>query len=189
MALSAFGKAPRCNHFFTLSAFSRNSLHVILLYSTLENLAPRLNLYKTGSKLDILWDGATAASSKSVAVFFTNPLYMLKTRVETGTIGKQNTILNDVKAIYNSNGIRGFYKGFLATVLRDVPYQMTQFMIYKSLGTLLGIFPKNIGGKKVEEASPKQSESKLPVFFVGSVSSMLACMITQPFDTARVGLF
>ena len=67
---------------------------------------------------------------------------MLKTRAESMRFTESHTIFNDIATTYRTSGLLGFYNGFWATIIRDVPYQGIQFGIYKLLGELSRSFEK-----------------------------------------------
>jgi Mitochondrial carrier protein len=101
-------------------------------------------IYKTGAKLqDKLIDVSAAATAKCISIFLTNPFYLLKTRAESGQLTDTQNLWSHIKQIHKSNGIRGFYYGFWATIIRDVPYQSIQFAIYKTLGEAMNAFETN----------------------------------------------
>lgn len=119
----------------------RNSLSVGIFYGSIGFFAGRVNQKKTGNFLvDKSLDVSMASFCKFLAILVTNPLYMLKTRAESMKFNKSHTVLQDMKATYQARGLQGFYQGFWATCIRDVPYQGIQFGIYKLLGELTNSF-------------------------------------------------
>lgn len=126
----------------------RNTFSVGLFYGGIGALAPAANGLKSGRLLaDRLVDVGLAAACKFGAILLTNPFYLLKTRAESMRFSASHTLWQDVRATYRASGLLGFYNGFWATVIRDVPYQGIQFGIYKLLGELSRSF------EKVEPAS------------------------------------
>lgn len=114
-----------------------------LFYGSLGYMAPMVNEKKKGNMIfDKTLDVTLACTAKLISIFFTNPLYMLKTRAESMRFTKSHTLWQDIKNTYKLNGIPGFYHGFWATFIRDVPYQGIQFGIYKLLGELSNSFRK-----------------------------------------------
>ena len=77
-----------------------------------------------------------AGLSKIITTIVVSPIILLKTRFEV--VGKtKNSIGKEIKKIYNKSGIKGFYKGLIPTLLRDVPWSGFQFSIYSLLMSLL----------------------------------------------------
>jgi len=46
----------------------------------------------------------------------------MKTRFEIVGNNEHSTITSAIKGIYKTEGMKGFYRGILATLMRDVPY-------------------------------------------------------------------
>jgi len=133
------GEARLCSLHCNESSVARNTFSVGLFFSSLEILAPYFNSFKKGNLfLDRPVDVALASTAKLISILATNPLYLLKTRAETGSISKQQNTMYHVKEIYRTGGLKGFYSGFMATFIRDVPYQGIQYGIYKFLGGIVG---------------------------------------------------
>ena len=64
----------------------------------------------------------------NIGAFVANPLFVMKTRMQTS----KDTYINTFKNIYSSNGIRGFYKGYPATMLNNSKLAV-QFPLYSVL--------------------------------------------------------
>lgn len=106
-------------------------------------LAGTFNTFKNGNFFfDRVIDVSLASTCKFVSILITNPFYMLKTRAESMRFSKSHTIFQDMAETYKTNGFLGFYNGFWATIIRDVPYQGIQFGMYKILGELSKSFEK-----------------------------------------------
>jgi hypothetical protein len=58
------------------------------------------------------------------------PGEVLKTRLQAGTSNSLGKIMKDIMA---QDGFRGFFAGYAATILRDVPYTMLELGIYENL--------------------------------------------------------
>ena len=88
-----------------------------------------------------LYSGAAAGlSSLGVLV----PLDLLKCRSQMTKQGHLD-IRKEVKTIFHNEGFRGFYKGFLATALREIPGYAVYFSSYSWL--------KLIGYNKIEKSN------------------------------------
>ncbi len=121
----------------------RNTFSVGLLFTSIEYFSKKAVNLKTNNKI---WNSSVDLSvgclSKLISIALTNPLYLLKTRAESGMIDNNHTIRQHITGLYREGGFRGMYNGFWATFIRDVPYQGIQFAIYKFLGDLVGAFKK-----------------------------------------------
>ena len=153
----------------------RNTLSVGVFFSCIESLSHRYNPYKSADTplLNRTIDVSISSVSKLLSLLLSNPLYMIKTRIESH-IDSNNTMHN-IRDIYSKYGYRGFYKGIYATIMRDIPYTSIQFSIYKILGDICNVFNND------------SVYNNMYIFMLGGLSSVLSCIITQPFDIARVG--
>lgn len=119
----------------------KNTFSVGIFFSSIEFCAHKLRRFKNGVFLvDRSVDISAAGIARFTAILSTNPLYLLKTRIESGMLSKESSILESVREIRKHSGLAGFYKGFWATLIRDVPYQGLQFSVYILLGELFGSF-------------------------------------------------
>lgn len=73
----------------------------------------------------------------------------------------------------NIEGVRGFYRGYLTTVLREIPFSLIQFPLWEKLKKTL----KNMNGGR----DPTPSESSI----CGAVSGGISAAITTPLDVAK----
>ena len=119
----------------------KNTFSVGIFFSSIEFFAHKLRRFKNGVfLLDRTVDISAAGIARFTSILSTNPLYLLKTRIESGMLGKETSIIESAKEIRRHSGLAGFYKGFWATMIRDVPYQGLQFSVYILLGELFGSF-------------------------------------------------
>jgi len=75
-------------------------------------------------------DFSIAGTSKCLSAISITPLSLIKTRYE----GMENrvSITGVISDIYTRTGIKGFYRGVISTLIRDIPFSGIQFLIYKS---------------------------------------------------------
>ena len=77
-----------------------------------------------------------SSAAGSTLVCLTNPIWLVKTRLcannTPGTPGYYRGMLDAFKSIYATEGIRGFYKGFLAGIIGS-SHGAIQFMFYEKM--------------------------------------------------------
>jgi len=101
--------------------------------------------------------------ASTIASFATNPLFVIKTRFQTDSIsGNKSSYSNIIKNVYRVEGIRGFYKGFLSTVLNNTKLWL-QFPLYDYM---------------------KQKTDSIVVSSIGS--KFVSSMIFYPTDLIRI---
>jgi len=110
--------------------------------------------------------GALAASVVRV------PQEVLKQRVQADIYPNA---LSGFKTIISTDGPKGFYKGYTATISRDVPWNALSFMFFAQAKA---IFTKMTG----EKPSTEQN------LVLGALSGMTAAIIMTPVDVVKTRL-
>ncbi|KAK9708892.1 S-adenosylmethionine transporter [Basidiobolus ranarum] len=73
---------------------------------------------------------AAASGGEISACFVRVPTEVIKQRMQT----KQYYTINaTVKALLKTDGVLGFYRGYLSTVVREIPFTCIQFPLYERL--------------------------------------------------------
>ena len=62
------------------------------------------------------------------------PGEVLKVRMQAGTV---TSLSMGIKSIFKQDGLSGFFAGYGATLLRDVPYTMLELGIYENLKSIM----------------------------------------------------
>lgn len=112
-----------------------------------------------------------AASGACVSSFVKVPMDVLKHRVQAyfyANIGEA------AKTILRKDGVPGLYKGFRATMLRDVPETILQFTVYQYLQNFF--FPHGA------TCSGSKSRSSL---LIGAAAGAVASTVTTPLDVIK----
>ena len=165
-----------------LLSMCKSTLSAALFFTGLENAHVMTNSLR--ERIKDYWfiptnfiDFCNACASKTITTCVISPFNVLKTRFEVVGVNEYTNIRSAVSSIYNKEGTRGFYKGLLATLFRDVPYSGIQYSCYRFLLDLYSDYVL-----KGEDAK----KSSAVVFFIGGISSIYAVMLTYPFDNLRV---
>lgn len=99
-----------------------------------------------------------------------------------GAIPK-TTLLNAVADIYSKKGIRGFYKGYLATLLRNIPSAVIRFTIYEELKHAVQYNYQNSNTTK-SMLFPMYFHN-VCFLFCGGLASSLSAAVTTPLDVIK----
>lgn len=115
-----------------------------------------------------------AAVSKLVGTVLVCPLAVMKTKMQIVGSSENAGVIKCAKGIVENDGYRGFYKGLLPTILRDVPYTAIQYSIYKSCLHTIGFV--------VQEPNLNTGI----VAACAGTGSVIAILISYPFDNMRI---
>ncbi|KAL6918455.1 hypothetical protein FSST1_009950 [Fusarium sambucinum] len=74
------------------------------------------------------WLGGSASC---MAVAMSHPLDLIKVRMQTATL--KNGVWGTIQGIFIAEGVRGFYSGISAGLLRQFTYGSTRFAIYETI--------------------------------------------------------
>lgn len=133
-------------------------------------------------------DGTTIDFTKRMGIIFginitgsvfTNPLFTLKTRFQTSALSQQTHIRyhNMVRDIFQYEGIRGFYKGWLLALIKN-----TQIMLQLPLYNYINDHPAN-----------PLNDHHIPLLdksFISGVTAktIASCGIYYPIDVIRTNI-
>ena len=128
---------------------------------------------KNGGAYQTLHSFMIGSLSKVIADVTTFPLGLIKTRYESGNY-KYSSIFNAFYQIAKHEGVLNLYKGFWATMTRDITYSGIYFSLYTKI--------KSISKQHVNETQHKQT-----IYFASCAlaSSVVSCGFTQPPDVVR----
>ncbi|GJN18593.1 hypothetical protein PR202_gb05767 [Eleusine coracana subsp. coracana] len=123
---------------------------------------------------ELIAGGAAGAFAKTAVA----PLERVKILLQTRTGGFQSLgILQSLRKLWQYEGIRGFYKGNGASVLRIVPYAALHFMTYEQYRCwILNNFASSVGTGPVVD------------LLAGSAAGGTAVLCTYPLDLVRTKL-
>ncbi|KAI0087015.1 S-adenosylmethionine transporter [Irpex rosettiformis] len=102
------------------------------------------------------------------------PTEVIKTRMQTASYGNlAHSSFSAAKLVLGQEGIRGFYRGFGITIMREIPFTSLQFPLYEWLKLRLS---EPLGGRKLyaHEAA-----------VCGSVAGGFAAAATTPLDVLK----
>lgn len=146
----------------------RNIVSVTVFYAGVDYQRKHTANLELGAIGNFISGGAI----KSVSTLVASPLNVLKTRVEAFSETKVYAF-PEMKKIWVEEGIKGFFKGFFPTLMRDIPFSGLQYSIYTAMNSFTS--KRSIG-----------NDSKVIGFVNGGISSALAIILTYPFDNIRV---
>lgn len=131
----------------------------------------------TKSKMSPVFSHMLSASCGEIAACLVRvPAEIIKQRTQTGVIGvgsKSTSWSNFLYLIKNKSGegtLRGLYRGWNTTIMREIPFTMIQFPLYEWLKS---------------KFSEKNNLSLLRGAICGSVAGGIAAAMTTPLDVIK----
>lgn len=168
-----------------LPSLIKNTLNAGSYFSTLHYL--RLALHQTNLFTEHTVNFMSAALARSVLTTLSNPIIVIKTRLEVLGFDEYKSLYDASKKIYLEEGYRGFFTGLKVSLIRDVPFSGIFFPIYeisKVFFSRLLMFDLN---------SDTSSKRAIYVALISSLSSITAnlwsCILTHPLDIIRTRVF
>jgi solute carrier family 25 folate transporter 32 len=155
----------------------------ISIYFTLYNSIKHQLGCPTGDQVkDVALQSASAGLASSATAALTNPLWLVKTRLQVQPIYKLAAHTNPpfgtrdaFRTILKEEGVRGLYKGLGASLLTSCQ-AMVQFPIYEKLKSLMC---------SSEHTFKKSTATYLAA---SAISASLACILTYPSEVVRARL-
>lgn len=127
---------------------------------------------------------ASGAFTRGVVGFITMPITIIKVRYES-TMYSYKSLGEATRHIYSTEGIRGFFNGCGATVMRDAPYAGLYVLLYEKAKLLV---PMMLPSSTIsyDEAGMFTTYTSTVVNSISAfMSASLATTITSPFDTIK----
>ncbi|KAF8174255.1 mitochondrial carrier domain-containing protein [Pholiota molesta] len=149
------GSAPGAAAFFSTYEAMKNNLHFA------EELAPVKHMI-------------AASVAEVAACLIRVPTEVIKTRMQTSTYGALGaSSFSSARLVLANDGLRGFYRGFGITVMREIPFTSLQFPLYELLKSRLS---DKVGRKPLyaHEAA-----------ICGSIAGGFAAALTTPLDVLK----
>lgn len=126
----------------------------------------------------------TGAVARGLVGYITMPITVLKVRYES-TLYNYKSLGEAARSIASQEGIRGFFRGFGPTCLRDAPYSGIYVLLYEQMKQVMpSILPKSLISRDIDGRFTT-STSTVVNSSSAMLSASLATTITAPFDTIK----
>jgi len=148
---AAVGSAPNAALFFCT-------------YDTVKKVAVQQLGYQDSARVHM----AAASLGEVTACLVRVPVEIVKQRRQAGALSS----VEIVRSTWRAEGLGGFYRGYLTTVAREIPFSLIQFPLWEALKSRLS---------EVTGRQPRPWEASLCGAIAGGVSAGL----TTPLDVAK----
>ncbi|KAI0079510.1 mitochondrial carrier [Panus rudis PR-1116 ss-1] len=116
----------------------------------------------------------SASAGEVAACLIRVPTEVIKTRTQTSTYGKlAQSSYGAARLVLANEGIRGFYRGFGITVMREIPFTSLQFPMYELMKLQLS---KSLGNRPLHAYEAA---------VCGSIAGGIAAALTTPLDVLK----
>ncbi|KAK9379054.1 putative mitochondrial transport protein-like protein [Kockiozyma suomiensis] len=186
----------------TIPSVLRTSVGSGLYFATLHSIRATFSNYSTASsaqstairssvlpRLEGYANLLTGSFTRGAVGFIMMPITVLKVRYES-TRYANASLLDTMKSVYREHGIRGFFYGFGATFVRDVPYAGLYVYMYEHAKV---IAPSLVSGLSIYDGVQGSETSRLMPSAISAgvngacaaVAAASATIATNPFDAVK----
>lgn len=174
------------------SAIYFTSLNSIRQHASSRSLAgPEATQQRHSSslpQLPVSLNLVSGAAARAFAGFVLMPLTVLKVRYESN-LYSYRSLAGAARDIVRTEGMRGFFKGFGATALRDAPYAGLYVVFYEGLKSHLSRLvegPPNGGGGGGGADNDMATSTAAAVNFASGLTAATLCtVVSNPFDAVK----
>ncbi|CAO3613419.1 unnamed protein product [Mucor hiemalis] len=152
-----------------LSAFIGSAPNASLFFVTYEAMKRLLGALTDGSVHSPFIYMTAASFGEISACTVRVPTEVIKQRMQ---IKQFNSTFGAVSSVLKTEGILGFYRGFLPTVAREIPFTCIQFPLYEYFKSKYRIY-------KGEAVEPYEAA------LMGSLAGGIGAAITTPLDVCK----
>lgn len=133
---------------------------------------------------------AIAGLSNCCAAMVTQPIDLLKTRLqiqgELAKAGGQASLTRTLTTITQQEGLRGFYRGLSASLLREASYSALRLGLYEPVKH--AISPAFSSSQIASSSQPPRSASLFEKILAGGISGCIGAALANPADLLKVRL-
>ena len=130
------------------------------------------------------WVSLTAGGlARLVAVSLVSPLELVRTKMQSQKM-PWSQVIRCVRDLVTTQGVRGLWNGYTATLLRDVPFSALYWPLYESTRDSLRRWAA-IRERRSLYTLTVQENSFLINFVSGALAGSVASTITLPFDVIK----
>jgi len=114
---------------------------------------------------------ASGGLARWAAVTLVNPLELVRTKMQSKKM-PWSDVMKCLRELVQTQGLRGLWNGYTATLLRDVPFSALYWPLYEQCKAIMNLYTSN-------------RDSFLVNFGSGAVAGSVASTVTLPFDVIK----
>jgi len=114
----------------------------------------------------------SGACARLLAVTAISPIELIRTKVQSENM-KYNNVFKFIRDAVKEKGFKTLYRGWVPTIMRDVPFSMIYWLNYETAKTL------------ILKHQQKRTMDNYMTFICGATAGTIAAAITCPFDVVK----
>ncbi|XP_054824089.1 folate transporter 1, chloroplastic isoform X1 [Prosopis cineraria] len=130
---------------------------------------------------------ASAAEAGTLVCLCTNPVWLVKTRMQLQTPLHQtqpyNGIYDAFKTILKEEGLRALYRGLVPSLFLQVSHGAMQFMVYEEFRKM--VIDLKSSESEMRHQNPDMLLNSMDYAVLGATSKVAATLISYPFQVLR----
>lgn len=158
-----------------IPAMVGSALSSALYFSTYEGVKRSMSNFFTASAARAPITALSAACGNIVSSVLFVPKEVVKQRMQSAVTAESSHFFSVASELVRKAGPRGLYRGYKATLLRNIPSTMIRFAVYEELKQTLRRIKK----------SGFNSSSDLEHVASGAIAGVIASVITTPQDNIK----
>lgn len=158
-----------------IPAMLGSALSSALYFSAYEGVKRSLSTFFTSPKARPPVTALSAACGNIVSSILFVPKEVVKQRMQSAVTSKSSHFFSVASELVRQAGPRGLYRGYKATLLRNIPSTMIRFAVYEELKHTL---------RRIK-SSGINSSSDYELIAAGAISGVIASIITTPQDNIK----
>ena len=159
-----FSVVPTTVLYFTI--YERLKIHIETWRRSLHDSHPHI-VEETPTWVPLLSGGL----ARMTAVTMVGPLELVRTKKQSQKMS-WSELYRCMRCLVRTQGVRGLWNGYTATLLRDVPFSSLYWPVYEHSKATMNLFTSN-------------RDSFLVNFMSGAAAGSVASTITLPFDVIK----
>lgn len=152
-----------------------SALSSALYFSTYEGVKRSMTNFFTSTTARAPVTALSAACGNIVSSILFVPKEVVKQRMQSAVTSKSSHFFSVASELVRNSGPRGLYRGYKATLLRNIPSTMIRFAVYEELKHTL---------RRIKQTG-KNSSSDYEHITAGAIAGIVASLITTPQDNIK----
>ena len=127
--------------------------------------------------------------ARTLQSIISNPIIIIKTRLEVVGFNEYNSIADACGKIYTQEGLGGFFTGLKVSLIRDVPFSGVFYPIYNLFKKEISLLYEYRYGNAQLEGVDRVKVLAIISSIASFSANIASCTLTHPIDLIRTRIF